>query len=221
MLTKDDIKSSLLKVIEGIRNPPVILNFVPLRYTKRRLNTVVDRCIDLHREVDAISSDQDTWEYAQRLFAIEATYKELRARLFLLPTVFLVYAGFLVVFYVLYFVDITGFLKEVLQIDAPERLITFGIAGAFLYLATSLLTTFSSSESGDAISKIADFAVRVLLAIVVPVILVSLFFSSDGKLANVTLSPEMLAFSCGYSAKLVVQILNKIVEKGSRMIDVV
>ena len=221
MLTKDEIKESLLKVIEGIRNPPPIINFVPLNYMKDRLNKVVDKCIDLHREVEALTETQDTWEHSQRLFAIEAEYKRLRARLLLMPAVMLIYLGFFAGFYLLRFVDITGFIKDVLQVDAPERLITFGIAGAFLYLATTLLSTFSTSEGGDAVSRIADFTVRVLLAIVVPIILVSLFFTSDGKLADVTFSPELLAFSCGFSAKLVVDILNKIVEKGSKMIDVV
>ena len=221
MLTKDEIKESLLKVIEGIRNPPPIINFVPLNYTKNRLNNVVDECTDLHREVEALTEAQDTWEHSQRLFAIEAEYKRLRAKLLLMPAVMLIYVGFIAVFFLLRYVDITGFVKDVLQVDAPERLITFGIAGAFLYLATALLSTLSTSENGDAVSKIADFTVRILLAIFVPIILVSLFFTSDGKLADVTLSPELLAFSCGYSAKLVVDILNKIVEKGSKMIDVV
>ena len=222
MLTTDEIKSGLLKVVEGVRNPPAILNFVPLPYTRRRFSGLVDECIALHREVDKLTEDSDTWEHTQRLFAIEAEYKRLRTQLLLIPSIFLVYFGFALILWVFTYANITGFIKEVLRVDAPERLVTFGVAGAFLYLATTLLSTIAASgDQQDAISRVADFTIRILLAIVVPILLVSLFFTSDGKLAEVTISPELLAFACGYSAKLVVEILSKIVEKGSKMLEAI
>lgn len=221
MLTKPQISEALLAIIEGVRNPPSILNFIPLNYTRGRLNTVVEKCVELHRDVQRDSDSEDTWEYSQRLLALESEYKRLRAKLMLMPTVLLIYIGFFGVFYLLRFVNITEFVKDVFQVDAADRLISFGVAGAFLYLATTVLSNISKSEGVDAISKVADFTIRILLAITVPIILVSLFFTPDGELAEVTLSPELLAFSCGYSAKLVVEILNKLVEKGTKMLEAI
>ena len=222
MHTKEELKTNLLKIIEGTRNPPAILNFVPLPYTKGRFNDLVNECIDLHREIDESSEDSDTWVHTQKLFTIEAEYKRLRAKLMMMPSVFLVYFGFVAIFFIIKYVNFTGFIKDVLRVDAPERLITFGVAGAFLYLATSMLSSISSSQDGqDAVERISDFTIRILLAIVVPILLVSLFFTSDGQLADVTISPELIAFACGYSAKLVVEILNKIVEKASRMLEAI
>ena len=46
-----------------------------------------------------------------------------------------------------------------------------------------------------------------------------LFFTEKGEIAKVRMSPELLSFACGYSAKLVMDIFNKLVEKGSKMIE--
>ncbi len=220
MFTKQKIKDSLLVIIEGIRNPPAVLNFINLPYTRDRIDNLVNQCIALHREVEGITDESDTWSATQKLFLIEAEYKKLRARLMLLPSIFLIYFGFIAVFFILKFVNFTGFIQDVLRVDAPERLITFGLSGAFLYLATEMLSSISAYDNKDAVAKIADFTIRILLAIVVPILLVALFFTSDGEIADVKISPEIIAFACGYSAKLVVEVLNKIVEKASKMLNV-
>jgi hypothetical protein len=76
MLTKEKIKESLLDIIEGVRNPPAILNFITLPYTRDRINDVVNQCIALHHEVDGIADDNDTWSATQKLFLVEAEYKK-------------------------------------------------------------------------------------------------------------------------------------------------
>jgi hypothetical protein len=43
--------------------------------------------------------------------------------------------------------------------------------------------------------------------------LVILFFIKEGQLGERNISPELLSFACGYSAKLVVDFFNKIIEK--------
>lgn len=221
MLNNEQIQDGLLNIIKGIRNPPAILNFVPLPYTRGRFDDLVLKCIDLHKDLIA-GGEEDNWSNTQRFFLIESEYKKLRTKLMLMPSILIVYLGFLIIVVFIKLVNFTGFIKEVLKVDAPERLITFGVSGAFLYLATSVLSNISKSKEGnDAISKVADFSIRILLAILVPILLVSLFFTSDGKLSEVKISPELLAFSCGYSAKLVVETLNKVVEKISKMLEVI
>ncbi|WP_291585549.1 hypothetical protein [Comamonas sp. UBA7528] len=221
MLTPDKIREELLRIIAGIRNPPFAMTILPLLpYTQERFNALIDRCIELHRQLTEVKSEDDTSEHSQVLFAIEAEYRRLRARLLLFPSVLITYFCFFCVFLVIRYVDIAAFVKSVLKVDAPERLITFGLAGAFLYLATSVLAALNREEgTKDAASKTADFTIRILLAMVVPVVLVALFFSPDGEINAAKLSPELLAFACGYSAKLVVDLFNKIVEKCSKMIE--
>lgn len=222
MLAPEKIREDLLRIIEGIRNPPAVMNYMPgLPYTRRRFDELVTKCVDLHQELAVLAPSDDTWAQSQKLFTIEAEYKRLRAKLLLMPAVILIYLGFFGIFWLVTYVDIAGFVKSVLKVDAPERLITFGIAGAFLYLATSVLAELNREGlTKDSVTWVADFTVRVLLAVVVPIVLVALFFTSDGKVSEVKLSPELLAFACGYSAKLVVDLFNKVVEKCSKMIDV-
>lgn len=223
MFRPEKIREELLKIIEGIRNPPSIMNFIPaLRYTRARFDELIEKCLALHQSLENVMPGDDTWLHTQELFNIEAEYKRLRAKLLLLPSVLLTYIVFIIMFGTFRFIDISGFVKSVLKVDAPERLITFGISGAFLYLATYILSELNGeNHSKESLNKVADFAVRVLLAIVVPIVLVSLFFTPEGGFNTVRLTPEILAFACGYSAKLVVDLFNKIVEKCSKMIEAI
>jgi hypothetical protein len=114
------------------------------------------------------------------------------------------------------------FIKSTLGVEAPVKLITLGMAGAFVYLATSLMARFSNNESANRpFDHIIRFTIQLLLAIIVPVVLVALFFTQQGEISNVKISPELLSFACGYSAKLVIDFFNKIVEKASKIIDAI
>ena len=139
----------------------------------------------------------------------------------LLPSVFIVYFGFILLFFIIRWVDFGGFVNKVLGVNAPEKLVTLGIAGAFVYLATSLLANIQSQSGDTQLKHILDIAIRLSLAIVVPIILVVLFFNPDGTIGELTITPELMSFACGYSAKLVVDIFNKIVEKASDMIKAI
>lgn len=188
MFTPEKIKSDLLAIVEGVRNPPAILNFLPvLPYTRTKFDSLSGACIGLYREVAALPPNADTWEASQKLMDLEAEYRRLRAKLMIFPAVALIYVGFILLAGLLTLVDIPAFVKNVLKVDAPERLITFGIAGAFLYLATSVLTNLNQvGRVGDAVTRVADITVRVLLAIVVPIILVALFFTLGVSLRSRT-----------------------------------
>src|SRR5262249_49778918 len=97
------------------------------------------------------------------------------------------------------------------------RLISLGLMGAFLYFATSMLALAEGKTMRFA--RLLDFSIRILLAVLVPILLVVLLFKPDGTRKELSvLSPEVLSFVCGYSAKLVIELLAKLVEKGSKMI---
>jgi hypothetical protein len=140
----------------------------------------------------------------------------------LFPTVLLTYAGFGTLFFIITLVDIPGFIEKTLGVQTPGRLVTLGLAGAFLYLATSTLSRVKASNHPDSqLSGIIAFSIRLLLAVVVPIVLVVLFFDNQGAPRKLSLTPELLSFICGYSSKLVIDIFNKLVEKASKMIDAI
>lgn len=215
MLTPERIQVDLLQLIERIRNPPAIMKsrlFLP--NTQKRFNELADKCIELHHELAGLTGE-DTWTQSKKLFAIEAEYKRLRARLVFFPAVCSTYFLFVAAFFLIRYVDISGFIKTILKVDIPERLIIFGASGVFLYFATSVLTGLNSEDMAkDSVARAARFMIRVLLAVFIPTVLVELFFASEGNI----LSVEFLAFVCGYSAKLVFDLLSKILEKCSKML---
>ena len=57
---------------------------------------------------------------------------------------------------------------------------------------------------------------RLAIAAVVPIVLVVHFFDNAGQLKKLQVGPELLSFTCGYSAKLVIDIFSKLVEKARR-----
>lgn len=221
MITKEELSKAIDIVINGVRTPPTVMNFLPgLPITRRRFADLLQHCVELQKDIYLISdSDPSIFDLHARFLALEAEYKRLRAKLMLLPSFTIIYFGFIALFALLNFIDVTGFIKSVLKVEAPERLLTLGVAGAFLYLATSMLSRIAGAS--DPMSKVIDFTIRLTLAIVVPIVLVALFFTPDGKLSEMRVSPELMAFACGYSAKLVVEIFNKIVEKVSKMIEAI
>src|SRR5512135_1438227 len=123
------------------------LQFV-LRVSSNRSDALTKRCIELYKEVAALPPNAETSELSPRFYELEADYKRFRARLIMLPALFAIYGGSSLFVAAIHQINIVGFIKDVLRVDAPERLVTFGIAGAFLYLATSLLAHFNEKGAG-------------------------------------------------------------------------
>lgn len=230
MLTREQIQADLDKLVEQLRSPSGLLG--SLIRAQPRSDMLLTECAKLYRQVSALPQGADTWDDSLQLFKLERRVSAFRALRILGPAVLAIYLPLIALFFGLRYLNLPTllqtFTKDVLKVDAPGRLITFGIAGALVYLATSVLAYLHRPErQNDPIRAIGDFSIRLLLAIVVPIILVSLFFTdsvatSDAPMAaKLRLSPELLAFICGYSAKLVVDVLNKLVEKGGKMIDAI
>lgn len=106
-------------------------------------------------------------------------------------------------------------------VTASGELIGLGISGAVLYFAIDHL---QNTEALSKESKMVAYLIRLFLAVVVPIVLVALFFGNVNKNAQhpeLTRSSEILSFACGYSSKVVVVFLNKIVEKAIKMIHAI
>lgn len=148
MVSKDDIHKVLVEIVTKLSTRSQLLMFSFLPNAESRFEELLDDCIDLQKELVGIgNSEIELLELQKKVYAIEVRYKRLRAKAQLIPAVVLLYFGIGGVFFLFRFIDIPKFVTVTLGVEAPEKLITLGIAGAFLYLATSLLTKIEAARS--------------------------------------------------------------------------
>jgi len=217
MVNKEDLIKRLDTLIDDTRNRQggIAAMFGGLI---RTVSDISGEAIDLEKEIAEASDDVGSvLEKYKRVLELEGRFRRQVVRLTLLPATLLVYFVAVGLFFLLRYVDLSTFVQKTLGVQAPGKLISLGVSGAFIYLTTSLLSR-SEASGPSQFSAVLNFSLRLLLAIVVPILLVVLFFNSDGSLKKLTVNVELLSFACGYSAKLVVDLLAKIVEKGSKMI---
>jgi hypothetical protein len=222
MITKEDIDKGITHIIESVRNAPVPIVYLPFfPKARKRVEDLLNNCVDLQKELVTLGNDiNGLIELQKKFFELESDYRRQRGIHMLVPTVILVYFGFFVIIFGIRLIPFSSIVKQTLGVEAPEKLIVLGIAGAFLYLATQLLSkTESLSGTDSQLAGVANFGIRLSLAIIVPIILVVLFFTKNGEVADFHVSPELLSFACGYSARLVVELFNKLVERASKLIQ--
>jgi len=218
MVAKEDLIKRLDILIDDARHRQGGISAMFGGPLTRFVNDVAIDAIDLEKEIFASPDDASVvLDMYKKVLDLEGRFRRQVLRLGLIPGTVLVYVIAFAFFFGLRHFDLAGFVQKTLGVQAPGKLISLGVAGAFVYLATSLLSRFESSGSGQ-FSAVLNFSLRLFLAIVVPIVLVVLFFNPDGSTKKLTVNVELLSFVCGYSAKLVVDLLAKIVEKGSKMI---
>ena len=186
--------------------------------TRDKFNDLIDEICVLEKALSNSQNSEDLINIKNKLIKLESSCRSFRTYRMMFPYIMYTYIGFVVIFIVFNYFDVPKFINLTLGVDAPEKLISFGISGAFVYLATSLIT---QSSAFGAMGTVTNFAFRFLLAVVVPIILVALFFSPQGQLKELTLTPELLSFAVGYSASLLTETLNKVVEKVSTMVKAI
>lgn len=195
------------------------INFPP---SKTTAEAVIDECIELQTRIASSGITASEFFNIKRALAhLETRYARLQYRRTVYPAVMVIYGGWALLFFGLRSFDLGDIAQQVLGVEVPVRLMTLGVVGAFMYLATSVLRRQRESEPDPQLAGIIEFAARLAMAVVVPIVLVTIFFHADGSLKQIGVTPELLSFICGYSAKLVVDLFNKIVEKGSQMIQAI
>lgn len=222
MHTKEELLSEIDALIQLIRvrsNSWFALTLLPTSMA-RKVSDFTAQSIDLKQRVLQSSGDPvQLLDLSREYLDLETWAKRRVAKNNLLPHFLTIYVGFAVLGLIVSMIDFGAIVRKTLGVAAPEKLITLGIAGAFVYLATSLLAQ-TQQQSGDVpIARVIDFTLRLSLAVVVPIILVVLFFKPDGSIGPGTLTTELTSFAVGYSAKLVLDVFNKVVEKASKMIE--
>lgn len=222
MITKSELVEKANALIDQLRSEQisfVVLLFSPSGPSK--IDSYAEKIIDFQKEVKSSPDDDDSiFDLHKKFIILERATKRRAVILGAFPSIVVLYVAIAVAWLILNSVDIPNFIENTLGVKAPGKLITLGIAGAFVYLATTGLSRTEGHSVNLGFSSVLHHTIRFALAVVVPIILVVLFFNETGTLKEITVSPELLSFGCGYSAKLVVELFNKIVEKGSKMISV-
>jgi hypothetical protein len=195
---------------------------VPLQTVETRLDELITRCVQLQAQLPDAVRERDLERLMQvkrDLVDCESSFSRLMARRIVLPSIMAAYAAIGGIFLLVQKFDFIKIVQTTFGIDAPVKYISLGIAGAFVYLATSILKELDRVAGMP--KRVIESSVRFFLAMLVPIVLVSLFFYEDGTLRKASVSPELLSFACGYSAKLVIDVCNKVVEKVEKMIAAV
>ncbi|WP_420266187.1 hypothetical protein [Candidatus Magnetominusculus dajiuhuensis] len=225
---KAGLSSEIDRLINLIRtrSTSVFTLFFLRPEAEQKTKALYSACITLKKKVIAADdATQSLMDLEMEFLELEIMGKRRAATNNLVPKGVGLFVGIIILFLVLKYRydDVTAFITITLGIkDLGHELIraiVFGIAGAFVYLFMSLLSRPPVTDAKDQLAKIIDFMIRLPLAIIAPIILVVLLFNPDGTIIEkIKPTPELLSFLCGYSAKLIMDVLNKLVEKVTKMI---
>ncbi|MCK4257483.1 MAG: hypothetical protein KAX49_00800 [Halanaerobiales bacterium] len=220
----DRIESALGKINNTINGNYFQLPFI--KKDKTKFDELTNECIEL--QIELYKSSDDALELLELKKKVVSLENQVEQKVRPLASVrFLLSFSLILVFVILPLVMLLNSLnlplmiQESFDIEELDKTIVLGIAGACVYFATSLLSKLDDkSLINKRISGTIKFILRLSLAIVVPFVLIMILFNPDGTVGEVA-TPELLSFACGYSVKLVIDILNKLVEKGSKIIEVI
>jgi hypothetical protein len=220
-----ELSARLDTLIVSLEKQPtrIFFGLVPLKSKNERIKALIDRILKVQSDLLLFNGTISEYQ-ALRTEVIEC---ERSARF---PMTVWQFLGLIILFFLVLGIfgspdvwkAINGYLGQ-LGVTAPGQLIGLGIAGAVLYFAIEHL---QNAEALSKESKVVIYSIRLFLAVVVPIVLVALFFgnvTNDPKTntGGLSRSSEILSFACGYSAKVVVIFFNKIVEKAIKMIHVI
>ena len=192
-------------------------------YAERRFRNLRDNGKELQREFAKLTDDhEEVLEFQTKVSDLEASYNRSHFRLVAFPTTLVVGCAIVGIGIAIHGTGLLDWIQDKLEIKRLMRFVFLALAGAALYMSTSLIGDLSpESETKRQRLTVWIVIMRFLVALVVATILVMLTFKKSGaplKLAQMWKSPEMLSFVCGYSANLIVLAANKFVEKISTMI---
>ncbi len=91
------------------------------------------------------------------------------------------------------------------------KYIALGIGGALIFFITEGLLTENTLQP--------SIIAQITLSIIIPIVLVVCFVNKEGKMEPNL--PALLSFAVGYSSKIAIMLLNKIVEKGEQVIKAI
>jgi len=193
-------------------------------YLDKRFGELRNACQELQIEFLALSDDALALvQFRGKIDSLEASYNRQRFRLVQVPSFIAVAAASVVIVSAVLHSGLFDHLQDKLEIRRVMRFVLMAVAGALLWGLTSAMSRRESATPGG-LQEATFFSVleRILIAIIVSTIIVMLTFKKDGvplKLGQIWKSPEMWSFLAGYSCRIIILALNKVVEKVSKMIE--
>jgi hypothetical protein len=174
-------------------------------------------CIGLQQRLRAPALSDDAF------FTLKAEclafIRRYRLRSFLIVTVPAVLAMALALLAVLacgWYFDWPGMLAALF--NKGGVMILIGFLGVLMSVSTTILRRTDDSAAG----QLRSIATRLVLAMIVPVTLVLLFVEGGRIKTEVRADdPAIVAFVCGYSAQLLMDVLNKVVAKVAKVIEAI
>lgn len=216
-----EIEIELVKLMCEIKTCVSKSPTIFLKSTKNKCYLLLEGSMNLIKNINDLG-DKDIFDIQiyKQYIEIEKSYKNISSFLIFWPLIFSICLLMLLSIVIYKNIEyLSATINMLFGINAPERLIIIGILGAIMYLFTSILNRQEYKSVGEPAWMVLTFIVRIIVSIIVPILLVVLFFSSDGAIKSLRITPELLSFGCGYSSKLVIDILNKIIQKCSSMIN--
>ena len=223
MPTKEVLSEVIDVQVNNLRKFSANFSILGEKLEKGHIAPLYEKCASLKKSINsATDPETDLVEIEKDIYLLEIECQRVISRIYALTTLPVIIILSVILYYLIYYTNIFCFFMGILDINAPERLISLGVAGAFIYIITSYMSDDKSYIiKNHHLHRFFNFILRLSLAIVVPLVLVILFFDSEGAIKNIEMSPEILSFACGYSSKLVIDILNKIVEKAADIIKAI
>ncbi len=186
------------------------------------LDGLAEKCMDL--QIKLLDTDEydlkSLIEIKKEIVSLEGKIVSQTGFLNFLTSISVVYTIVIASMIMLILFDFHTFITNTFGIETPERYVVFGLTGAILYLITSIITGIEKGGISN-FPKSLEILFRLILAMVVPIVLVTLIFGAEVASEKIKVGPELVSFACGYSSKFVIDILNKLIEKGAKVIDVI
>lgn len=225
----NNLISLLLRHFINNKKIPLLGNLGGISEEDEKEGNIIDvltvKCILLQKQIDECSENDyaTLYDLKKQVYVLENSINRKLQILGFYPSFIFVYFIVFTAIFIIDRINVPQFIKAAFYVDDPFiRIISFGLAGAFLYLIISINEKFENNKSSDPkLAKVIDITTRFVISVLVPGIIIALFVTEDGQLRQLNFSPDLISFACGYSTKLVVQLFNKIVEKGSKMIDAI
>ena len=198
-----------------------------LKYSRSEFASLYERAAELEQKINLLPEGDECLAIESQairfiIMEIQASYARLQGKIRRKNALL---GGFMfiafIVALIVWWSDIGALLSGLLESTNLLKYILLGVGGAGVFFITTGITdNISVSPAGG-----VDFQTviaRIILAAIIPIVLVLILFNKHDADGNFQIDASAaLCFATGYSSKLVLLLLNKIVEKGEKIITAI
>lgn len=208
----NDVKVEVERILTGITSGLQARNTmfdVPI-IDERRVLALYSQAVRMQVKLHAATDYAAVQELRISAVSLESRFKSFTdSRITKLVVLFIAIGVFVTP--VVWHTDIMEALTRWFGSSKSMKFITIGVSGFILYWI-GRASQFSDTLTGKT-GVLINLLIGIVAAVVVPPVIVVLFFEADETLREFKLSPELLSFLCGYSLKVILDLLAKVIEK--------